>query len=272
MHYALNAARASHAPGGRSFTLQEDAAMTRSLSLVARAWLCATAGLLLAAASMTALADPPTRAARLSFVSGSASFAPSGSDEWLQARINRPLWVGDRVWSADGRVELQLGGASLRLAPQTLLQILNFDDRIAQFEVTQGSVALHVRAIDRDDVIEIDTPSFAFVTREEGDYRIDVERDYTAVSTRRGNADIYGQDVAYRIDRRERFAFYSPDLRDYDAGPLPPSDGFDRWARERSQREDRSTSSRYVSPELVGFVDLDSYGEWRSEPTLGHVW
>ena len=244
--------------------------MNRSLSVLPKAWLCVAAALLLAATPV--LADPPTRAARLSFVSGSASFSPSGSDEWLQARINRPLWIGDRLWSGDGRVELQLGGASLRLAPQTLLQILNFDDRIAQFEVTQGNVALHVRAIDRDDVVEIDTPSFAFVTREEGDYRIDVERDHTAVSTRRGNADIYGQDVAYRIDRRERFAFYSPDLRDYDAGPLPPADGFDRWNRERSRREDQSTSSRYVSPELVGFVDLDSHGEWRTDPSLGNVW
>ena len=110
------------------------------------------------------------------------------------------------------------------------------------------------------------------MTHEEGDYRIDVERDLTAVSTRRGVADIYGQDVAYRIDRRERFAFYTPDLRDYDAGPLPPPDAFDRWARERAQREDRSASSRYVSPELVGYVDLDGHGDWRIDATYGNVW
>ena len=243
-----------------------------SVPAFARFGLLVATAFLAALASLPALADPPTRAARISFVSGSASFSPAGSDEWLQARINRPVWIGDRLWSGDGRVELQLGGASLRLAPQTVLQVLNFDDRIAQFEVTQGNVALHVRTIDGNDIIEIDTPSFAFVTREEGDYRIDVARDYTAVSTRRGYADIYGQDVAYRIDRRERFAFYSDDLRDYDAGPLPPSDAFDRWSRERAQREDRSTSSRYVSPELVGYVDLDSHGEWRSEPSLGNVW
>jgi hypothetical protein len=224
------------------------------------------------AAATSALADPPTRAARISYVSANASFSPAGSDAWLQARVNRPVWVGDRLWSGDGRIELQVGGASLRLAPGTTLQVLNFDDRIAQFEVTQGTVALHVRTIDRNETIEIDTPTFAFVTREEGDYRIDVERDRTAVSTRRGLADIYGQDVAYRIDRREQFAFYSPDLRDYDVDRIPPPDPFDRWARERAQREDRSLSARYVSPELVGFVDLDSHGEWRSHADYGNVW
>src|SRR5687768_14489873 len=243
----------------------------RSLASI-RCAVALVAGIVFALATVPAFADPPARAARISLVSGSASFSPAGSDQWVQARINRPIWIGDRLWSGEGRIELQIGGASVRLAPQTSLQVLNFDDRIAQFELTQGSVALHVRSIDRDETIEIDTPSFAFVTHEEGDYRIDVERDLTAVSTRRGFADIYGQDASYRIDRRERFAFYSPDLRDYDAGPLPPPDGFDRWVRERAQREDRSGSARYVSPELVGYVDLDGHGDWRTDPTHGNVW
>ena len=246
--------------------------MNRSLAALPRLLLPIMAGLTLAFVALPTLADPPTRAARISLTSSNASFSPAGSDEWLQARVNRPIWIGDRLWSGDGRVELQIGGASLRLAPGTSLQVLNFDDRIAQFEVTRGSVALHVRSIDKAETIEIDTPSFAFVTHEAGDYRIDVEPDLTAVSARRGFADVYGQAIAYRIDRRERFAFYTADLRDYDAGPLPPPDAFDRWARERAQREDRSTSSRYVSPELVGFVDLDSYGDWRNDTTHGNVW
>ena len=69
--------------------------------------------------SASALADPPARALRLSYVAGDASFAPAGSDAWVVARLNRPLWIGDRLWSGSGNVELQLGGASIRLAPQT---------------------------------------------------------------------------------------------------------------------------------------------------------
>jgi hypothetical protein len=246
--------------------------MDRSSIAFARQALVLLVGAIIALVAWPALADPPSRAIRISLISGSASFSPAGSEEWLQARVNRPIWIGDRLWSGDGRVELQLGGASLRLAPGTSLQVLNFDDRIAQFEVTQGTVALHVRVIDRNDAIEIDTPTFAFVAREEGDYRIDVERDFTAVGVRRGVADVYGQETAYRVDRREQFAFYSADLRDYDAGPLPRADAFDRWVRERAQREDRSASARYVSPELVGYVDLDQHGEWRTHSSYGAVW
>ena len=246
--------------------------MTRSSSPLAVRFAAWLSFILISAFAWPAMADPPARAARISYVSSSASFSPSGSDEWLQARVNRPVWIGDRLWSGDGRVELQLGGASLRLAPRTLVRVLNFDDRIAQFELTEGSAALHVRALDSDDSIEIDTPTFAFVTREEGDYRIDVESDRTAVSAIRGYGDVYGSRVAYRIDGREQFVFYDQDLRDYDVAAIPRGDAFDRWAIERASREDRSPSARYVNADLVGYVDLDTYGEWRSDPDYGNVW
>ncbi|HEX4884873.1 MAG TPA: DUF6600 domain-containing protein, partial [Casimicrobiaceae bacterium] len=247
-----------------------------STSAFLSCWLRRSAALalvLVAALPLVARADPPARAARLSYVSGDASFAPSGSDEWVAARLNRPLWIGDRLWSANGNVELQIGGAALRLAPRTSVTVLNFDDRIAQFEVTQGSVAVHVRTIDdREDSIEVATPTLAFVVRTEGDYRVDVDPDRTAVGVRRGWAEVWGAGNAFRIDRREQFVFYDADLRDYDVVALQGGDSFDRWARDRARREDVSASSRYVSPELVGYVDLDTYGEWRTDQQLGAVW
>ena len=37
--------------------------------------------------------DPPARAARLSFTSGAVSFEPAGTDEWVEAAVNRPMAV-----------------------------------------------------------------------------------------------------------------------------------------------------------------------------------
>ena len=37
-------------------------------------------------------------------------------------------------------------------------------------------------------------------------------------------------------------------------------------------REDRSSSARYVSPDVVGYEDLDEYGGWRPVPEYGTVW
>ena len=108
--------------------------------------------------------------------------------------------------------------------------------------------------------------------RTEGDYRVDVDPDRTAVSVRRGTGEVWGAGRAFRVERREQIVFYDQDLTNYDVVALPPPDAFDRWARDRARREDTSVSARYVAPELVGFVDLDAYGEWRTERDYGAVW
>jgi hypothetical protein len=72
-------------------------------------WLVTTvaafATTLLLIASGAALADPPSRVARLAYAEGAVSFSPAGDGEWVRAIVNRPLVTGDRLWSdSDGRV------------------------------------------------------------------------------------------------------------------------------------------------------------------------
>ena len=128
----------------------------------ARTLLTGLCAALMFVASGTAFADPPTRVARLSYIHGAISFAPAGEDEWVVARANRPLITGDRIWAdAGARTELQIGSAALRLGASTSATILNLDDRVAQLQVTQGTVNVHVRRLAPDEVIEIDTPNLA---------------------------------------------------------------------------------------------------------------
>jgi len=62
--------------------------------------------------------DPPNRAARLSYASGSVSFEPAGTDEWVEAIVNRPMTTGDKLWAdQDGRVEVRIDSYALRLGP-----------------------------------------------------------------------------------------------------------------------------------------------------------
>src|SRR5205085_11868393 len=46
----------------------------------------------------------------------------------------------------------------------------------------------------------------------------------------------------------------------------------DRWSAERDRQEDRVASTRYVSPQMTGYEDLDRYGSWRTLPEYGAVW
>ena len=233
------------------------------------------AGLLMFVLSSGAIAEPPLRAARLGLISGAVSFSPGGQPDWVQAVINRPLTTGDRLWAdANSRAELQLGGASIRLGALTNVTLLNLDDRIVQVQLLQGSLNVRVRRLGPRQSFEINTSNLAFALRQPGEYRIDVDPDgsATAVRVKSGRGEVYGEGASYTVDPQRGYRFYGTDLSDYETLVARPDDEFDRWARTRDRREDDSPSARYVSPDVVGYQDLDSNGTWRSDPNYGYVW
>jgi hypothetical protein len=229
----------------------------------------------LTALAGVASADPPARVVRLGWVEGPASFSPAGENEWVEATLNRPLVPGDRVWAdAGARVELQIGSAALRLGQETSVTLLNLDDRIAQFDLAQGTLAVRVRRVEPGQFIEIDTPNLAFTIRRPGEYRIDVDPsgNATAVLTRRGQAEVYGEGASYSIDAGSAYRFYGSGLVDYEWLAAFAPDDFERWAMDRDRAYDASISARYVSRDVVGYQDLDGYGQWQSVPEYGYVW
>jgi hypothetical protein len=234
--------------------------------------LCGAAALI---ACATVLADPPGRVARLAQIGGTVSFSPAGEDEWVLAQPNRPLVTGDRVWSdAGSRAELQIGSASARLGSNTSAAILNLDDRVVQIEIAQGTLNLRVRRVYADQVFEIDTPNLAFSIRRAGDYRIDVDAngDATIIRVRSGQGEAWGEGAAYVVGAGQQYTFQGTGLRDYYVDALPPPDEFDNWTFGRNRREDATPSARYVSPDVVGYSDLDEYGTWRSVEGYGNTW
>jgi hypothetical protein len=232
-------------------------------------------GLLAFAFSGWARADPPGRVARLAYVSGSSSFSPGGEKDWVRAVVNRPLVSGDRLWvDAGARAELQLGAAAIRIAGGTSITLLNLDDRVAQVQLAQGTLNIRVRRLDSGQVFEVDTPNLAYVIRRPGSYRIEVDADGTAttVIARSGLAEVYGEGRAFITRERQAYRFFDSGLSDYETFALAAPDAFDRFSNERDRRWDTSASRRYVSPELIGYDDLDQYGTWRQVPDYGPVW
>jgi hypothetical protein len=236
------------------------------------AFLVALAGLTL---SGTALADPPSRVARLADVTGAISFAPGGDSDWIRATPNRPLITGDRLWvDAAARGELQLGGVAIRMGPQTSMALLNVDDRMAQLRLSQGSLNIRVWQLAGNEVVEIDTPNLALSIRRPGSYRVDVDAngESTAVTVHTGQAEVFGDGRAFAIGQGQGWRFFDSGLRDYDSFALAAPDDFDRWSSARDRRSERSASARYVPRELIGYEDLDDYGSWRDVAGYGHVW
>lgn len=190
----------------------------------------AFAGILVLTLSGLAAAEPPLRAARLGYINGVVSFSPSSQPDWVQAVVNRPLTTGDRLWAdSNSRAELQIGGASIRLGELTDVTLLNFDDRITQVQLLQGSLNVHVRRIGVSQSLEIDTPNLAFTLRQIGDYRIDVDPDgsATAVRVHNGRGEVYGEGASYTVDPKRGYRFYGTDHSDYETLVAQPDDDFD---------------------------------------------
>jgi len=195
----------------------------------------------------SALADPPDRVARLAYTTGAVSFAPAGQDQWSQAELNRPLIPGDRLWTdSSGRDEVQIGSAAVRMQGDTLVNVINIDDRVVQLQLSQGRLNFRVRDLAPDGVFEIDTPTFALTVRQPGDYRIDVAPDGTTstVTVHSGEAQADGQGASWTIGAGQAYQFNGPDLRNYQLLALAPPDEFDRWAATRDRRLDQSPSAR----------------------------
>jgi hypothetical protein len=248
---------------------------------LAAKWLTLTAALLaifLLAAPSPTLADdddPPARAARLSYTGGSVSFEPAGTDDWVNAVINRPLTTGDKIWTdQDGRAELRIDSYAVRLGPQTGFSFLSLDDRTVQIRLTEGTLNVRVRKMDDDQILEIDTPNLAFNVLRTGSYRINVNEngDATIVTVRDGQGEVTGGGSAYPIHSGQSATFTGTDQLDADVEPYAGDDEFDRWCGDRDRRWDRSTAGQYVSEDAVGYEDLDEYGGWRPVPEYGTVW
>jgi hypothetical protein len=219
--------------------------------------------------------DPPARAARLSYAGGSVSFEPAGTDDWVDAVVNRPMTTGDKLWTdRDGRAEVRIDSYGLRLGPQTGFSFLNLDDNTVQVRLTEGSLNIRVRRLEENESLEIDTPNLAFNVLRPGSYRIDVNEngDSTVVSIRDGQGEVTGGGSAYPVHGGDSVTFTGTDQLSADVQDYQGNDDFDRWSSERDRRWDRSTAPKYVSDDVVGYEDLDEYGGWRPVPEYGTVW
>ena len=219
--------------------------------------------------------DPPSRVARLGYMEGSVSFDPAGEQDWVEATPNRPMTTGDKIWADKGsRAELQLGSASIRLSENTGMSFLNLDDRTVQIQLTSGTVNVRVRRLSRDDVFEIDTPNQAFSVYQPGSYRLEASEDgsYTVISVREGQGESTGNGETFTMHAGQRGTFSGTDRLNAEVDNIGQQDQFDNWAYQRDHRYEGSRSARYLSPEVVGYEDLDDNGDWRDDSNYGHVW
>ncbi len=230
----------------------------------------------LAASALGAAAtDPPGRVARVNFLEGSGSMQAAGVDGWTDDLLNRPLTGGDRVWIDErSRAEMHVGSSALRLGSRTAVQILTVDDRTVRLSMTAGSLSVRIRDLDSGDYFAIQTPAGEVSLQEPGGYRLDVDdtngRAYLAVWS--GNAEVGGPSGVRPVRQGQFAELVAGTEPAIDTTTARDVDSLDLWAEDRDKREDQSSAAQYVSRDVVGYQDLDGYGQWVSEPSYGVIW
>jgi hypothetical protein len=238
---------------------------------------CSALLLLLALASVARAeeSDPATRVARLAQVLGQVSIEPAGLDDWAAAEVNRPLTSGDKLWSdADSRAELGIGSVVIRLASATGFSFLNLDDHTVQMQVSAGTISVHVRSMEPDETLEVDTPNIAVALLAPGDYRIEVNDagDGSVVKVSGGVAEVSGGGQDFPIHLQQQMTFSGTINLSAVAAALGAPDEFDAWAFERDRHVQLTQATSYVSADVVGAEDLDQNGTWLATPDAGYVW
>ena len=232
----------------------------------------------LAAAPTQAQDDPPGRVGRLADLQGKVSWFDHEEGNWSEAERNRPLTSGDRLSTGpQGRAELRIGSTVLRLAGGTELEVLRLDDEHMSFQLHTGSLALRVRSREVASDIELLTTEARLRPERAGHYRVDRVDDTTQAGVWRGLLRIDdAQGFLLEADQRVELWRESRDGRDRRslrfAWTRLPDDAFAAWAARDDQRDERSASNKYVSPEMTGAEELDRHGRWERHPEYGVIW
>jgi hypothetical protein len=239
---------------------------------------CAVLGVLSLLAGGAALgddADPPGRAARVSYLEGSVSLEPAGLSEWAAAELNRPLTTGDQLWTDQGSVaELDIGAAVLRLGPTTAFSFLGLDDNSVQIQLGTGTLVVRVWDLSGDQSYEIDTPNLAVTLQQPGVYRIEAAPagDVTVVKVTDGAALATSARDSVPVTTQQMLTFSGTEAPSYLAATLPAPDDLDEWSFTRDRQEEESPSRQYVAEDVAGADALDDNGRWQSTPDYGYVW
>jgi hypothetical protein len=219
--------------------------------------------------------DPPSRAARISALTGQASLQPSGATDWSEAALNYTVTTGDRIYTGAGsRLELEIGPMSVRIADNSDVTVTNLTDGFMQLGVEQGTLRLSVYRLARGDSIEIDTPNGAVMVTTPGEYRVDIpdNEPFTIVSVDAGRAEVVGPGVDQMVGRGRAVQLSGTDNIQAISVQLPAPTSFDSWVTDRDRRVGAAACSRYMSRDIPGCADLDDAGRWEANSTYGSVW
>ncbi len=222
------------------------------------------------------LEDQPGRnVARISVMNGDVSVRRADAGDVVAAAINAPLMVQDNlVTGPGGRAEVEFDYAHrARLGPDAELRISNLEPNHYQLQLARGFLTYSLVRNSQAQA-EIDTPSASVRPLGRGQVRVWVREDgETTVTVRSGEVEVNTPRGTERLRGGQSILLRgNPQDPEYQIIAAQGGDQWDGWNDERDRQLERSQAYNYVSSDIVGADDLDSYGRWDTDPQYGRVW
>ncbi len=223
-----------------------------------------------------AWADPPGRVGRVSFIDGTVSFKAAANPQWTKANLNFPVTAGAAILTdTNSLAEIQIGSSAVRLDQATKLEFAELDDHTIQILLGQGTLAVRLRNLDREDsfkVMTLDGVTVSLLTA--GRYRVDAPRPNQPlrVTAFEGSVQIANDSSAVIVNKgKTAIILGGTGLIRHEIREAIPI-AFDDWALSRDYRRAADNSPQYVSQEMTGSEELSSNGQWNTDPEYGPVW
>jgi FecR protein len=210
--------------------------------------------------------------AHVSLVEGAVSLEREGRAE--TSPLNMPLLSGDRLRTADGRVEVLFAdGSALHLDMRSTIDVQS-DDLV---RLTEGRLRLNIVGPGRTVAYRIDSPAGSARITQPGEYRIALlkraDETQLELAVVRGAAEVFTDQGATPVRAGER-AYASAGLAPSYAYAYNSAnwDAFDRWSE--AQRDVRlGVSSQYLPSDMQSYAPLlDESGDWRYTQSYGYAW
>jgi hypothetical protein len=216
--------------------------------------------------------DSPARIAQLAYVEGAISYQEA-DERATSALPERPLEAGDRLATErDGRAELTLGSATVRLDRDTDLRIVDLDASSVRFELAEGAAIFRVDELFEDESFAVTTPNTTIRFQAPGEYRVDVPEDGTTTLTvRAGDAEVETAEGPVRIADGQRARIEGSEALTSLIAPQW-TDDFDNWVLDREVQLAENAPPPADESEYAPDGTLDDYGDWQDDPQYGQVW
>jgi hypothetical protein len=210
--------------------------------------------------------------ANVSVANGGVVIVRGDSGAQVAAAVNAPLVPGDYIATSSGsNAEVQFNGISmLRLANNTQVRFVNLSPNSREIQLAAGTVDLAERQ-GADGSPQIDTPSLTVRPNQTGDYRVTVlGNGETLVTVRSGAATIATANGSQTLTPGSTLVAYGSSIRMQGAVGF---DSFDQFNISRDQSVVSAYNSNpYLSPQLAGYSNFASYGQWQNVPGYGYAW